>query len=233
MTRSASCIVCVSLAGVLAATFGATDARAQPTHDVVSAWASVFVAVPLGDRMEARADGILQRTDNVSWVGWELARVIIVRTLNDHLSVGGGYTWFRIGNGRDGHSVEHRAVQALDLRMAIRRDTLVISLRTRLEERRREQQPGSAFRLRQQTRLDLQLNTRGVRAVAWNEYFSSINGTQWSGRSGPSFMLNFVGVHVPATKRTAIEPGYLNQTIFVARRNPILHVAALFITAHL
>src|SRR5262245_58150640 len=97
MTRSASCIVCVSLAGVLAATFGATDARAQPTHDVVGAWASVFVAVPLGDRMEARADGILQRTDNVSWVDWELARVIIVRTLNDHLSVGGGYTWFRIG----------------------------------------------------------------------------------------------------------------------------------------
>jgi hypothetical protein len=36
-----------------------------------------------------------------------------------------------------------------------------------------------------------------------------------------------------AIKRTAIEPGYLNQTIFVAGRNLMLHVAALFVTAHL
>src|SRR5262245_55358957 len=142
MTRSASCIVCVSLAGVLAVPFGVTDAWGQPTHADVGAWASVFVAVPIGDRMEARADGIRQGTDDVSWVGWELARIIIVRTLNDHLAVGGGYTWFRIGNGRGGHSVEHRAVQELDLRMPIRMDALVISLRTRLEERRRERQLG-------------------------------------------------------------------------------------------
>src|SRR5262249_28537390 len=168
-----------------------------------------------------------------SWVGWQLTRVIIVGTLTDHLAVGGGYTWFRIGNGKGGHSVEHRAVQELDLRLPIGMNAVVISLRTRLEERRREQQSGTAFRLRQQTRLDLQLNTRGVRAVAWNEDFFSINGTEWSGRSGPRLMLNFVGVHVPVTKATAIEPGYLNQTIFIAGRNPILHVAASFVTVHL
>src|SRR5262245_56448179 len=233
MTRSAIWYVSISLTGVLILMCGATNVRAQPTSDGGGAWASVFVAVPIGDRLEARADGLLQVTNDVSWVGWQLTRVIIVRTLNDHLTVGGGYTWFRIGNGGGGDSVEHRAVQELDVRMPIRTDTLVISLRTRLEERRREQQPGTAFRLRQQARLDVQLDTRGVRAVAWNEYFVSINGTEWSGRSGPSFMLNFVGIHVPLTQRTAIEPGYLNQTIFVARRNPILHVAALFITAHL
>jgi len=102
-----------------------------------------------------------------------------------------------------------------------------------LEERRRERQPATAFRLRQQTRLDVPLDTRGVKAVAWNEYFLLINGTPWSGRSGTSFMLNFGGVHVPVTRSTAIEPGYLNQTIFVAGGNPMLQVAALFVTAHL
>src|SRR5262249_42407635 len=149
------------------------------------------------------------------------------------LAVGGGYTWFRLGNETGSHSVEHRAVQELDLRMPIGMNALVISLRTRLEERHREEQPATAFRLRQQTRLDIPLDTRGVKGVAWDEYFFSINGTEWSGRSGPRFMLNFVGVHVPVTKRTAIEPGYLNQTIFVAGRNPVLHVAALFVTARL
>src|SRR5215510_16234873 len=119
MTRSAISIVRVSLAGVLAVTFGVTDAWTQPTHDDVGAWASVFVAVPIGDRLEARADGILQVTNDVSWVGWTLARVIVVRTLNDHLAVGGGYTWFRVENGTGGHSVEHRAVQELDVRMSI------------------------------------------------------------------------------------------------------------------
>jgi len=233
MTRSAIWYVCVSLTGMLIVMCGATNVRAQTTKDAVGAWASVFVAVPIGDTLEVRTDGILQVTSDVSWVGWELARVIILRTLNDHVALGGGYTWFRIGNRTGGHSVEHRAVQELDLRVPIRMDALVISLRTRLEERRREQQPGTAFRLRQETRLDVQLGTRGVRAVAWNEYFFLISGTEWSGRAGPSLMLNFVGVHVPVTKRTAIEPGYLNQTIFVAGRNPMLHVAALFVTAHL
>src|SRR5215475_7747087 len=98
MTRSAIWWVPISLTGVLIVTCGVTNVRAQPTPDAVGAWASVFVAVPIGDRLEARADGILQGTDDVSWVGWELARVIILRTLNDHVALGGGYTWFRIGN---------------------------------------------------------------------------------------------------------------------------------------
>ena len=46
-------------------------------------------------------------------------------------------------------------------------------------------------------------------------------------------MLNFGGVHIPVTKSTAIEPGYLNQTIFVGGRNQVHHVAALFVVAHL
>src|SRR5262245_58578575 len=233
MTRSAIWYVSISLTGVLILMCGATNVRAQPTSDGGGAWASVFVAVPIGDRLEARADGILQVTNDVSWVGWQLTRVIIVRTLNDHLAVGGGYTWFRIENGTGGHSVEHRAVQELDVRIPIGMNALVISLRTRLEERRREQQPATAFRLRQQTRLDVPLDSRDVRAVAWNEYFVSINSTDWSARSGPNLMLNLLGVHVPVTKRTAIESGYLNQTIFVPGRNRVLHVAAVFVTAHL
>jgi hypothetical protein len=94
-------------------------------------------------------------------------------------------------------------------------------------------QPGTAFRLRQLTRLEIPLDTRGVRAVVWNEYFASVNRTGWSGRAGPALMLNFAGVHVPLTRKTAIEPGYLNQMLFVAGRNRVHHVVAVFFTARL
>jgi hypothetical protein len=67
-----------------------------------------------------------------------------------------------------------------------------------------------------------------VRGVAWSEYFHSINGTDWSGESGPALVLTFVGVHVPVSRRTTIEPGYLNQTNFIGGRNQTCHVVAVF-----
>ena len=45
--------------------------------------------------------------------------------------------------------------------------------------------------------------------------------------------MNFAGVHVPLTRKTAIEPGYLNQMLFVAGRNRVHHVVAVFFTARL
>src|SRR5262245_18137302 len=180
MTRSAIWYLCVSLAEAITVTCGTTAARAQTAQSGVEAWTSMFVAVPIGDRLEMRADGIFQITDAVSRVGWELARVLVVVRLNDRLSVGGGYTGMRASNETGSHSVEHRAVQELGLRVPIGMNPVGISLRTRLEERRRNEQLATAFRLRQQTRLDLPLGTRGVRAVAWNECFFAINGTEWS-----------------------------------------------------
>jgi hypothetical protein len=45
--------------------------------------------------------------------------------------------------------------------------------------------------------------------------------------------LNFVGLHVPLTARTAIEPGLLNQTVFATGRNQTHHVAAPFAVVRL
>jgi hypothetical protein len=221
----------VSLVGLLAATFGATNAAAQTTRTDVQVWPSSAVTAPIGDRLEIRADGLLQIIDDTSRVGRELARVVVVGKLTDQMAVGAGYTWTHVDDGAGGHAVEHRAVQEIDLRTPVTISAFVISSRTRLEERRREHVSTTAVRLRQLTRLDVPLGTGGVRAVAWNEYFHSINTTAWSGRSGPGLMLNFVGLRVPVTSRMAIEPGYLNQTNFVAGRNQSFHVVALFFTA--
>lgn len=180
-----------------------------------------------------RADGVLQVTENVSRVSRELARVVLIGKLNDRLALGGGYTWTCVDEGTGRRSVEHRAVQQIDLRITAGMTAVVLSSRTRLEERRQEDRTAIGIRLRQQTRVDVPVGHRGSRAVVWNEYFHAINSTDWSGRSGPRLMFNFVGIHLPVAKRIAIEPGYLNQMDFVAGRNRLHHVVALFLSTRL
>jgi predicted secreted protein len=221
------------LAAVLTLTVGATNAQAQTAHDDVDVWTSLLVATPVGSRTELRADGMLQATNDASRVGWELARIILVGTLNERVTAGGGYAWFRVEDATGRHAVEHRAVQELALRIPLDRRAVVISLRTRLEERHRETYSATAFRLRQQARVDIPLGARGLRATGWNESFFALNTTAWSGRSGPSFILDFVGLHVPVLKGMAIEPGYLSQTEFVTSRNRMHHAVALFVTLRL
>jgi hypothetical protein len=221
------------LAVMLTAALGTATVQAQATDDDVQVWPSVAVVVPLGERVEVRADALLQMTTDLSRVGRQLARVVFGRSLNDRLTVGAGYTWTRVKNAAGSHYVEHRAVQEVALRVPVGLTAVVFSSRTRVEQRRRSLQPATAVRLRQLTRLDILLDHRGVRAVGWNEYFASLNSTDWSGRTGPGLMLNFAGIHVPVTRKIAIETGYLNQTIFVAGRNDVGHVVAMFFAARL
>jgi hypothetical protein len=118
-------------------------------------------------------------------------------------------------------------VQQVDLRL-LAAGASVVSSRTRLEERRQERQSAMAIRLRQQVRLDVLVAERGVSAVVWSEYFHSINRTGWSGEPGPALVVTFAGLHIPVSRRTTIEPGYLNQTNFVAGRNQARHAVAVF-----
>lgn len=217
-----------TFAAVVAAMAGTVSASAQTTRSDIQAWPSAAVTASVGGRFEIRADGLVQVTDDLSRVSRELLRVVVVGEVNDRLALGGGYTWTRV-EGLAGHRVvEHRAVQQVDLRVPVSASASVLSSRTRLEARRRERDAAMAFRLREQVRLDVPFGGRGVRGVAWSEYFHSINGTDWSGESGPALVLTFVGLHVPVSRRTTIEPGYLNQTNFIGGRNQTCHVVAVF-----
>jgi len=222
-----------TIAGLVATTFVSANASAQTTSTDIHAWPSVLVSAPVGDRLEVRAEGLLQITDGVSRVGRQLLRIVLVGHLNEHLALGGGYTWTRVEDRAGNVAVEHRAVQQLELGTPISLGTSVISTRTRLEERWREQEIGMALWLRQQARLDVSLRGRGLRIVVWGEYFQSLNTTGWWERTGPALMLSFAGLRVPLTKRTTLEPGYLNQTNFVSGRNQVRHVVALFFATRL
>ncbi len=217
-----------TIAGVVAAMIGTASVSAQTTRGDIQAWPSVAVTAPVGDRLEIRADSLLQVTDDVSRVGRELVRVVIMGEVNEHLALGGGYIWTRVEDLAGNRIVEHRAVQQIDLRIPVRLGASVVSSRTRLEERHQDHRGAMAFRLREQVRLDVPVAARGVRTVVWSEYFHSSNRTDWSGEPGPALVLTFVGLHIPVSRRTTIEPGYLNQTNFVVGRNQARHVVAVF-----
>jgi hypothetical protein len=224
---------CVAAAAAVAMALGGTTAAAQAPPADIQFWPSISLIVPISTRWEVRADGLLQVTGNVSRISRELGRVVVIGKVNDRLAVGGGYTWTRVDDGEGRQSVEHRAVQEIDARILSGTNGVILSSRTRLEERRREQEPAMAVRLRQQIRLDLPVGNPGIRVVMWNEYFHAFNATDWAGRTGPRLMLNFAGIHLPIARDIAIEPGYLNQTDFAAGRNQLHHVVALFLITRL
>jgi len=204
-------------------------AAAQERRSDVQVWTSISGTAALGRDAEVRVDGLLQLADDASRDGRELARVVLLARLDDRVKLGGGYVWTRIAPVAGVQFVEHRAVQEVDFRSPIWRDRIVLSLRWQMEERRRQGLGGTSLRWRQLTRLEFPVG-RKVRAVVWDEYFHELQKTAWSGRAGPSLMLNFVGVHLPVTRTIAIEPGYLNQTQFDRGPNRVRHAAALFAT---
>jgi hypothetical protein len=204
---------------------------AQDRHSDAQVWNSISGTASLGQRAEIRIDGLIQLADDATRAGRELVRAVVLARLGDRVKLGGGYVWTQIEPVAGVRLTEHRAVQELDVRTPILRGSLVLALRTQMEERRRERLAGTSLRWRQLTRLDVPLGRDGVSAVLWDEYFHEFRQTGWSGRAGPSLMINFVGVHLPITRRIAIEPGYLNQTQFDRGPNRVRHALALYTTA--
>ena len=88
----------------------------------------------------------------------------------------------------------------------------VLSSRSLLEERRREQAAGTGLRFRQQLRYVHALH-RGstTRLVVWHESFVSLNSTAWGQQAGYNRMRNFIGLGLPLTRTIAGEFGYLDQ----------------------
>ena len=196
-------------------------------------WSALNLQAPVAGRWRATGDFIAFLTDNSTRLGQLLTRGILDYGLNEQLSVGGGYTYFRVNDGIGADFKEHRALQEFGYKTSEGLYKTRFSLRTRLEERLHEGEAGVAYRLRLLTRLDVPATSRGDGCIAWNETFYAINEVPWQGRPGFAFMMNFVGYSLPVSKRLTLEPGYLNLTYFDAGPNRVRHILAVFATVHL
>ena len=221
-----------TIAVVVAAMVGTGNASAQTPNSDIQAWPSATVTASVGGRLEIRADGILQVTNEVSRVGRELLRVVVIGEVNDRLALGGGYTWTRVEGpgGIESSNIGCATGRPLPSRLGGRERSLVADTAGGAASGARGRN-GVPIARADQARRSL----RGAwsEGVVWSEYFHSINRTDWSGESGPALVLTFVGVHIPVSKRTTIEPGYLNQMNFIVGRNQARHVVAVFFAMRL
>ncbi|MET3723595.1 DUF2490 domain-containing protein [Sphingomonas trueperi] len=208
---------------------GPPRAHAHDRHSDFQLWASTSATTKLGEGAETRIDGLVQVTDDLSRVGRTLVRTIVLAEVNNRIKLGGGYLWTQIDPVPGIRFVEHRAVQEFDFHAPIGRRGLAFTARTQMEQRWRQREVGTSFRWRQLTRLDVPLS-HGLRLVFWDEYFHELRHTAWSGKPGPSLMINFAGLHLPLSRAIAVEPGYLNQTQFDHGANRVRHAIALYTT---
>jgi hypothetical protein len=104
-----------------------------------------------------------------------------------------------------------------------------VQLRSRLEQRWRNDGDGMGIRLRQMVRGEYALaaSGQGVRALAHAELFVGFNETDWGARKGFDQLRSFVGAEVPVGGKSTVEAGYLNQVIDQGAVTRVNHVASL------
>jgi hypothetical protein len=202
----------------------ATTSHAQPQREDVQFWSTVTLTAS-STHWDFRSDVNFGLTDDASRAGRLLLRGVLSYHITKKLSAGGGYTYFSINDGIGSRFKEHRLVEEISYRSSQHSDHARLTLRMRVEQRIPEKGDQVATRLRQFTRIDLPIRSDGLKTIAWNEMFYSVNATNWSGRSGFSTMFNFVGVGVPLRPGLSAELGHLNQTNFRPGRNGVRHIA--------
>jgi hypothetical protein len=88
-----------------------------------------------------------------------------------------------------------------------------LRLRTRLEHRNVEERSGTAWRLRQQLRLDIPMDSwPGTDLVLGLEPFFELRDTEWT-ESGYTENRTFLGITRALTPKVRIETGYLYQVV--------------------
>ena len=122
---------------------------------------------------------------------------------------------------------EHVSFEQLGYRLAgTTADHVLLTARTRLEQRLVEGSVGVGVRLRQQVRLSVPVGHH-VALVGWTEGFYSFNRTRWGQRPGIDQWRGFVGIRVPAGPHLAIEAGYMNQFLNRAIGDRDNHLASV------
>lgn len=219
------------MAGALASLHA--PAAAQGADHDPQVWSSITATRTLAGPLDLTLEAHSRYTDGPSRVGQLLLRPSLTYRLPRGWSASGGYVYVRTRFAGIEANDEHRLWYQVAYTFA--RDHaggLLLSGRTRLEQRFRPDADGVGWRLRQQLRAQLPLPGAGpARALVWNETFVGLNTTAWDQHPGTDQVRTFIGVVLPAAKGITVEPGYMSQTIFRLGPDRVNHVLAANIFA--
>ncbi|MGQ3890371.1 DUF2490 domain-containing protein [Legionella sp. CNM-4043-24] len=148
--------------------------------------------------------------------------------LRNHFNLWLGYQW-QTPNLISSTPQEHRFWQQLIWDM-LQDDNMMLSSRTRLEERFQDQSPGTAWRLRQRMTLRLQQAVLpSIYPLAWEELFINLNHPSWVNSGSINQNRLFAGVNI-LKKHHFWELGYLNQYRLGQTQNTLSHILYIGLT---
>ena len=221
-------LVCAMVGGI-----GACLAAPARADDDTQAWASVIATGTVKGDVFVWLESQARATDDVGGGSQFIIRPAIGARIGRDAHAVAGYAYVRTDPEGAVTIHEHRPWQQIQFVPLRQKGGVPLAIsRTRLEQRMIEGRDGTSWRLRQFLRLQVPIARQGaLQAVAFTEGFFNLNATRWGVRDGIDQWRTFVGVGFPLTRRSRLEPGYLNQRINRRGEDRVNHVvsATLFV----
>ena len=194
------------------------------------AWQALNVTVALPDNFRISNELVLRSGNNRGFYEAE-NNIMVGNKLNPHITVWLGYTHDPQYLHGDFTVMEHRFRQQVNFDNVAQFGKVKLGGRLRLEERWREGQSGTGWRLRPAVKLSMPFVGKTTLAFQTEPFFN-LGTTTFQRVSGLDRVRNSVAVTVPLSKKINFDFGYLNQTTFVRNaENTSDHVFTLGLAA--
>ena len=197
----------------VAATIGAA-APALASEDT-QYWQTLNVSVVLPGNIKVSNETVRRSSDARGFYEIE-NNFMIGKKVNKVVTLWLGYTFDPQYNHGTFRLREHRFRQQVNFDNFAVLGKVKLSGRVRMEERWREGQPGTAWRLRPQLKASTPLAGKTTISVS-SEAFIDLNNTGFQKVDGLERLRNAVYITVPLNKQISIDFGYLNQHGFVPK----------------
>lgn len=176
-------------------------------------WQTLNLAVALPDNFKLSNETVLRTSDAKGF--YEIENNLMAGyKANKHVTYWLGYTFdpqYLHGAFR---TREHRFRQQVSFDNVAEIGKAKLSGRLRMEQRWRENAPGTGWRLRPYVKATMPLAGKTTLSVS-HESFIDLNTTSFQKVGGYERMRNAVSVGVPLNKQFSVDFGYLNQHGFV------------------
>ncbi len=199
----------IRLLALAAALGAASPAAASDTQY----WQTVNVSVALPDGFKVSNETVLRTSDAKGFYEVE-NNFMVGKKVNKVVTLWLGYTFDPQYNHGTFRVREHRFRQQVNFDNFAVLGKVKLSARVRLEERWREGQTGTAYRLRPQVKAVVPIAGKVTLGVS-SEQFFNLNNTGFQAVDGLERMRNAIYITVPLSKKISVDFGYLNQHGFV------------------
>lgn len=195
--------------------FAAACGLAAPAlADDTQYWQTVTVNVALPDGFKVQNETVFRSSDAKGFYELE-NNVMLGKKISKVTTVWLGYTFDPQYSHGTFTRREHRFRQQINFDGFAKAGKIKFSGRVRLEERWREGQAGTGWRLRPQLKASTPLTGKATISVAAEPFFN-LNNTGFQTKDGLDRIRTSVSVGVPLSKKVSMEFGYLNQHGFVS-----------------